>query len=103
MSENTSPKTETTETAPKLPPITPYAAAQITNRVLKAKGVDKEITPQMMYSYAKKNSIQTVTVAGSKKVHFDGDAFKTWLTAYVNGGSVTTGRADYDKLAKQFA
>lgn len=84
-----------------LSPITPYAAAKVANTVLAAKGEERVITPQMMYSYAKNGRIDTVEVAGTKKVHFSGNAFKSWLTDYVNN-TTSTGRQDYNKLAAQY-
>jgi hypothetical protein len=84
-----------------LSPITPYAAAKVANTVLAAKGEERVITPQMMYSYAKNDRIATVDVPGTNKVHFDGNAFKTWLTGYINN-TTSTGRQDYNKLAAQY-
>jgi hypothetical protein len=81
--------------------ITPYAAAQVTNRVLEAKGINRTITPQMMYGYAKSGRINTVKVEGDKKVYFDVEAFKSWLDQYLKGGAGNA-RQDYDELAKQF-
>ena len=83
-------------------PITPFYAAQVANRVLAAKGVAKTVTPQMMYSYARNERIATVKVDGTKKVFFDGDAFKTWLDAYVAGTGQSGKVADLDKLAEQY-
>jgi hypothetical protein len=82
-------------------PITPYAAAKVANTVLAAKGEERVITPQMMYSYAKSNRIATVVVPGEKKVYFDGNAFKTWLTGYVLN-TTGSGRQDYNKLAAEY-
>lgn len=84
-----------------LSPLTPYAAAKVANVVLANKGMDKTITPQMMYSYAKNDRIETVEVPGTKKVHFDGDAFKAWLESYI-AGNAASGRTDFDKLATQY-
>lgn len=83
--------------------LTPYAAAKVTNIVLKAAGLDKEIKPQMMYTYAKKNVIETIKDENGK-IFFVGDAFKTWLDSYVNkvrNGESTT-RKDYNELATQY-
>jgi hypothetical protein len=82
-------------------PITPFYAAKVANIVLQATGKDNVITPQMMYSYAKNRRIATVEVEGSKKVHFDGDAFKAWLDGYVSGTG-STGKRDVEKLAAQY-
>ena len=84
--------------------ITPYAAAKVTNIALKANGLDKEIKPQMMYTYAKKNVITVVEHEGDEKVYFDGDAFKAWLDKYivrVQNGDVAE-RTDYEALANQY-
>jgi hypothetical protein len=79
--------------------LTPYAAAQVTNRVLAARGIDRKVTPQMLYSYAKKSTI--ATVPNSKPVEFVGSAFKAWLDQYVTGGAKAA-RQDFDALADQF-
>jgi hypothetical protein len=83
-------------------PITPYAAHKIVNIVLASKGQDKVVTPQMMYSYAANNRIKTIEVPGNKKVHFDGNAFKEWLDAYVAGGNVAGGKVNFENLAAQY-
>lgn len=82
--------------------LTPYAAAKVTNIVLKAEGLENKVTPQMLYTYAKKGTIATVD--GATKVTFDGNAFKAWLDKYVEGvKSGTAGsKVDYDALATQF-
>jgi hypothetical protein len=83
--------------------LTPYAAAKVTNIVLKSEGLDKEIKPQMLYTYAKKNVIAT-TKDDKGKVYFVGDAFKSWMDKYVekvrNGEGAT--RTDYNELATQY-
>lgn len=102
-STDTTDTTNTNDTTPRSP-LTPYYAAMLANRVLEVKGVDKKVTPQMMYSYAKKSNgpIATVTVEGDKKVYFDGDSFKTWLDAYVSG-KVASGRTvNIEALAEQY-
>jgi hypothetical protein len=82
--------------------LTPYAAFKVTNLVLAAEGLDKVITPQMLYSYAQKELI--ATVPGSKPILFEGEAFKEWLDKYVsrvrNGDA--NARVDYEALAEQF-
>jgi hypothetical protein len=83
-------------------PITPYAAHKIVNIVLASKGQDKVVTPQMMYSYAKNKRIATTEVPGSKKVYFDGNAFKAWLDAYVSGQNVAGGKVNFENLASQY-
>jgi hypothetical protein len=84
-----------------LAPITPFYAAKVTNLRLEAEGVEKTVTLQMLYSYAKKNMIETTTVPGSKKIFFVGSAFKAWLDQYVVGGAAST-RTDVAKLAEQY-
>lgn len=79
--------------------LTPYAAAKVTNIILASKGIDRSISPQMMYSYAKNNRI--ATVPNSKPVLFDGDAFKQWLDKYIEGGA-TTGKVNFQALATEF-
>jgi hypothetical protein len=83
--------------------LTPYAAAKVTNIVLANEELNKVIKPQMLYTYAKKNIIETTTDE-TGKVFFVGDAFKAWLDKYVekvrNGESTT--RTDYSELASQF-
>jgi hypothetical protein len=82
-------------------PLTPYAAAKVTNIVLATKGVEKTVTPQMFYSYAKNERIQTVTVEGDKRTYFDGQAFKTWLDQYVEGGAPGS-KISFQVLAEQY-
>jgi len=82
--------------------LTPYAAAQVANKVFELKGLNASITPQMMYGYARNQRIETVP--DSKPVQFVGDAFKEWLDQYVKKietGETTT-RTDFDKLAAEF-
>jgi len=111
MSENTTNETvnETTEqteevaAAPKLGPLTPYAAWKVAEAVLTARSLDSsKLAPQRFYGMAKKGQIATVQLAGDKKVYFDGEAFKTWLTAYMTGTAQVGGRQNYDKLAEQY-
>jgi hypothetical protein len=86
--------------------LTPFAAAQVTNRVLASKELNVEVRPQMLYSYARKGTIASnyETRTDNEKVMFEGDAFKAWLDRYVerieNGTEAT--RVDYDKLAEQY-
>jgi hypothetical protein len=62
--------------------MTPYAAAKIVNATIKDKGLDKVIPPQMMYTYAKKDYVETVTVDGKKRITSDG--LEKWLVGYIN-------------------
>lgn len=83
--------------------ITPYAAAKVANIVLAANKIDKQITPQMMYTYAKKQYIKTVSIPNDKKVYFDDEAFKEFLHSYIKKlqNNVATNR-NYDELAKNY-
>ena len=95
--------TETEETEVAMPNLTPYYAAKVVEAVLKAKGIEGTTpTPQMMYSYAKKGTIKTVE--GTKKVMFDGKAFKAWLDEYVKKAEsgMGAGKVDIEVLADQF-
>ncbi len=87
----------------QLAALTPYAAAKIVNIALAANEIDKTITPQMMYTYAKKQYIKTVKVENDNKVYFDGEAFKLFLQKYIaNLKNNVSNRHDYDELAKQY-
>jgi alpha-acetolactate decarboxylase len=104
MTENTNPQTDETTMYADL---TPFAAAQVTNVVLKFKGIeDVEVKPQMMYTYAKKGVIKSNydTRADGEKVYFDGIEFKLWLDKYITKiqNGQTGSRVDYDKLAEQY-
>lgn len=83
--------------------VTPYAAAKITNIVLQNEDLDKEIKPQMLYTYAKKNIIETTTDENGK-IFFVGESFKNWLDRYVE--KIRSGekneRVNYADLADQF-
>jgi hypothetical protein len=83
-------------------PITPYAAAKVINIVLASKNIEKIVTPQMMYSYAKNNRIENFK-ATDKKIYFVGVAFKEFLDSYVES-IVNNGarRNDYDNIATQY-
>lgn len=83
-------------------PLTPYAAAKVVNIVLASKNVDKLVTPQMMYSYAKNKRIATI-IGSDKKIYFDGDAFKIWMDSYIES-IMTNGsrRNDYENIASQY-
>jgi hypothetical protein len=86
--------------------ITPFAAAKVTNLVLKANGItDTEVRPQMLYAYAKNARIASnYGNRGSEKVYFEGEAFKTWLDKYVirvQNGESTSG-TDYEAIAAEY-
>jgi hypothetical protein len=62
--------------------MTPYAAAKIVNATLDAEGIEKVIPPQMMYTYANKGYVKSVTVDGKRRITEDG--LNEWLLGYVN-------------------
>lgn len=62
--------------------MTPYQAAKIVNATLKTNKIVKVIPPQMMYTYAKKDYVETVTVDGKKRITSDG--LEKWLVGYIN-------------------
>jgi D-alanyl-D-alanine dipeptidase len=87
--------------------ITPFAAAKVTNAILRSNEIeDVTVAPQMLYTYAKKGIIKSnyETRTDNEKIYFDGDEFKAWLDSYVekvkNGQTGT--KVDYDKLAEQY-
>ena len=84
-------------------PLTPYAAAKIVNIALASNNIEKTITPQMMYTYAKKQYIATTTIDGDKKVYFDGDSFAEFLAKYIASlKNNSSRRNDYEKIAEQY-
>jgi hypothetical protein len=91
--------------------LTPYAAAEIANRVLGVKEGDKPRTSQTFYSYARNGSIASNykqwDADGAKKsgykVELDGKAFMQWLNDSAAGKIKGRSRSDYDKLAAEFA
>jgi hypothetical protein len=96
--------TDTETEAPSAPSdITPFFAARVVNFRLEAEGIDKTVTPQMMYTYAKKGLIDSnyATRSDGEKIRFDGEAFKTWLTKYVKNDTVA-GSVDIETLAAQY-
>jgi hypothetical protein len=87
--------------------ITPFTAAKVASMVLAQEGIDVEVRPQMMYSYAKKGLIASnynERVDG-EKVYFNGDAFKAWLDKYVDNArnGITGSKVDYELLAQEFS
>jgi hypothetical protein len=92
--------------------LTPFAAAQVTNSILKTyaendeRFVDVSIRPQMLYSYARKGTIASnyETRGDNEKVEFEGAAFKAWLDRYVERikNGTANSNVDYDALAKQY-
>jgi len=68
--------------------MTPYAAAKIVNDTLKDAGIEKVLPPQMMYTYAKKGYIDTVTV--NEKVRITQSGLDKWLAGYLGKLQGTT-------------
>jgi hypothetical protein len=113
MSENTVNETVSTEDvenvdtvteAPSAPSnITPFFAARVVNFRLEAEGIDKTVTPQMLYTYAKKGLIASnyATRSEGEKIYFNGEAFKTWLAKYIKNDQVS-GSVDIETLASQY-
>jgi hypothetical protein len=96
--------TDTETEVPSVPSdITPFYAHQVVNFRLEAEGIDKTVTPQMMYSYAKKGLIDSNYATRSKgeKIYFNGEAFKNWLAKYVKNDQVA-GSVDIETLAAQY-
>lgn len=83
----------------ELPNITPYYAHKVVNKVL--EGTGRKVTPQMMYTYAKKNTIETIVGDDGKK-YFVGQDFKNWLDRYVKNEAKSS-RVDIDEMAAKFA
>lgn len=112
MSENTTTEvttdvenTEVNESS--LPNLTPFAACKVANKIITVKGFDKDLKPQMFYTYAKKGLIDSnyATRTDNEKIYFVGASFKTWLDKYITkleNGEDVSGK-DYDELAEQFA
>lgn len=76
--------------------MTPYQAAKIVNARLVAEGIDKEIPPQMMYNYAKKNMIVSVLVEGRQRITQDG--LQSWLTKYIAKLTKTTTQTEESNI-----
>jgi hypothetical protein len=104
---------ETEETAPEAQysNVTPYAAAELANRILGVQEGDKPRTSQTFYSLARNGTIasnykQWDADGGRKsgyKVEFEGGAFMEWLQATADGKIRGRSRNNYDKLAEEFA
>lgn len=62
--------------------MTPYAASKMVNAQLKELGIDKELPPQMFYTYTRKNYIKSITV--NNKIRITQDDLTTWFVGYVN-------------------
>jgi hypothetical protein len=107
MSENTKNDNETVATATTVvPDITPYYAAQIVNLRLAEAEIDKVVTPQMLYTYAKKGLIDSnhKTRTDGEKIVLNGMAFKNWLNRYVERAlnGETVGSFDAEKAAELY-
>jgi hypothetical protein len=62
--------------------MTPYAAAKVVNAALAEADLEKVIPPQMMYTYAKKNYVDSIEVDGKKRITKAG--LDKWLVGYIN-------------------
>jgi hypothetical protein len=97
----------------QFPNLTPYQAFQVTEARLTEMGDERKITPQAMYSLAKNGTVASnhaeFVKAGGKgnpsgiKVEFNGEAFKTWLDAYLNGTGGTGRKSTLPSLIKAFS
>jgi hypothetical protein len=75
--------------------ITPFFAARVVNFRLEAEGIEKTVTPQMMYNYATR---------GDDKIKLVGKAFKEWMDRYVQrlqNGEDASG-VDIETLASKY-
>lgn len=64
---------------------TPYQCAKAVNAMLKAAGINKEIPPQMLYTYARKGKFLTYEAFdGSGRIEVDRDSFGTWVQGYIS-------------------
>jgi hypothetical protein len=105
------PETKGTDESHNYSDVTPYAAAELANRLLGVKEGDKPRTSQTFYSYARNHSIESnydewVRDGGKKsgyKVELKGDAFMKWLQDTADGKISGRSRNDYDRLAEEFA
>jgi hypothetical protein len=60
---------------------TPYQICKAANAILKARGIDKVLPPQMFYAYAKKGKFQCTNAPDGRKV-VDRDSFESWFLIY---------------------
>jgi hypothetical protein len=61
--------------------MTPYKAAALVNAQLKEQGFEKQLPPQMLYTYVSKGYIKSVEVDGKKRVTHE--ALTEWFVGYV--------------------
>ena len=61
----------------------PYKAPTLVNGWIKELGVEKELPPQMIYTYTKKGYIESVTGEDGKRTVTE-EALRTWFTKYAN-------------------
>jgi hypothetical protein len=91
--------------------LTPYAAAELANRLLGVKEGDKPRTSQTFYSLARNGTVasnykQWVEDGARKsgyKVEFEGAAFMQWLQDSAAGKIRGRSRNNYDRLAEEFS
>jgi len=76
--------------------MTPYKAAREVNTQLAELGIEKELPPQMLYTYVTKGYIKSVEVDGKKRV--TAEALAEWFVSYVTKlqGKVTVERVEDD-------
>jgi hypothetical protein len=61
--------------------MTPYKAATLVNAQLKEQGFEKQLPPQLLYTYVSKGYIESVEVDGKKRV--TQEALTKWYVGYV--------------------
>jgi hypothetical protein len=77
-------------------PVSPYAAAQIVNKLLEVDGVAKKLPPQMFYTYVAKGYIKA---SEDKKISMED--LQTWYVGYVAKAKAKIERAE-TKLQEDF-
>jgi hypothetical protein len=76
-------------------PITPYVAARVASKLL-----GRPVSEQTMFNLARTGGIETTEVPGTKKIHFDGNAFAAWLRQKKNNPKGS--RTDYASLEDEY-
>lgn len=61
----------------------PYQCATLVNAQLKEQGIEKQLPPQMFYTYTKKEYIASFRDANNK-VRVTHEALTEWFTKYIN-------------------
>jgi hypothetical protein len=74
---------EDSETKKRVFVFTPYQAAKVVNETLTRAGIDKQVPPQMLYTYVRKDKIAS-TIADDGRIMVDPESLLQWTTAYVN-------------------